>query len=154
MRAAASGTPESIDLLIEAGASVQQCAIDGSSALHYASGAGAGEGSDAAAASTTEMQTPEGQDTLPPAQLTPEQQALVAAMPPVVLLAITHLTVHMYQKRAEAAKLREDAQAIRDAEWAASAESWDPILLRGLIAHPGESAPMPLVGEDIKVASR
>ncbi len=27
--------------------------------------------------------------------------ALVAAMPPVVLLAITHLTVHMYQKRAE-----------------------------------------------------
>ncbi|WP_431712049.1 DUF2637 domain-containing protein [Glutamicibacter uratoxydans] len=33
--------------------------------------------------------------------------ALVAAMPPVVLLAITHLTVHMYQKKSEAAKLRE-----------------------------------------------
>lgn len=32
--------------------------------------------------------------------------ALVAAMPPVVLLAITHLTVHMYQKKAEAAELR------------------------------------------------
>lgn len=32
--------------------------------------------------------------------------ALVAAMPPIVLLAITHLTVHMYQKKSEAAKLR------------------------------------------------
>ncbi|GAA4365371.1 DUF2637 domain-containing protein [Paeniglutamicibacter cryotolerans] len=40
----------------------------------------------------------------------PLVSALVAAMPPVVLLAITHLTVHMYQKRAEAAELR----AIRD----------------------------------------
>jgi hypothetical protein len=36
----------------------------------------------------------------------PLVSALVAAMPPVVLLAITHLTVHMYQKKAEAAELR------------------------------------------------
>ncbi|MFI8412264.1 DUF2637 domain-containing protein [Paeniglutamicibacter gangotriensis] len=36
----------------------------------------------------------------------PVVSALVAAMPPVVLLAITHLTVHMYQKKAEAAELR------------------------------------------------
>lgn len=34
--------------------------------------------------------------------------ALVAAMPPVVLLAITHLTVHMYQKRADAAEANEE----------------------------------------------
>ena len=34
----------------------------------------------------------------------PVVSALVAAMPPVVLLAITHLTVHMYQKKAEAAE--------------------------------------------------
>ena len=36
--------------------------------------------------------------------------ALVAAMPPVVLLAITHLTVHMYQKKAEAAEMRAIAE--------------------------------------------
>ncbi|WP_313813970.1 DUF2637 domain-containing protein [Glutamicibacter sp.] len=36
----------------------------------------------------------------------PLVSALVAAMPPIVLLAITHLTVHMYQKKSEAAKLR------------------------------------------------
>ena len=36
----------------------------------------------------------------------PLVSALVAAMPPVVLLAITHLTVHMYQKKSEAAELR------------------------------------------------
>ncbi|MFL4480356.1 DUF2637 domain-containing protein [Paeniglutamicibacter sp. ORCA_105] len=36
----------------------------------------------------------------------PVVSALVAAMPPVVLLAITHLTVHMYQKKAEAAERR------------------------------------------------
>ncbi|QDY65211.1 DUF2637 domain-containing protein [Glutamicibacter halophytocola] len=36
--------------------------------------------------------------------------ALVAAMPPIVLLAITHLTVHMYQKKSEAAKLRADLE--------------------------------------------
>ncbi|MGL3807268.1 DUF2637 domain-containing protein [Paeniglutamicibacter sp. R2-26] len=40
----------------------------------------------------------------------PVVSALVAAMPPVVLLAITHLTVHMYQKKAEAAKLRAVAE--------------------------------------------
>ncbi|WP_245953478.1 DUF2637 domain-containing protein [Arthrobacter silvisoli] len=45
----------------------------------------------------------------------PMVSALVAAMPPVVLLAITHLTVHMYQKRAEAAELHR--------EWAAQAEA-------------------------------
>lgn len=32
--------------------------------------------------------------------------ALVAAMPPVVLLAITHLTVHKEQRKAEAAEQR------------------------------------------------
>lgn len=53
----------------------------------------------------------------------PVVSALVAAMPPVVLLAITHLTVHMYQKRAEAAQLRDEAQAVLDAEYAASAEA-------------------------------
>lgn len=37
--------------------------------------------------------------------------ALVAAMPPMVLLAITHLTVHMYQKRAEAPQLQEERTA-------------------------------------------
>lgn len=36
--------------------------------------------------------------------------ALVAAMPPIVLLAITHLTVHMYQKKSEAAKLRAELE--------------------------------------------
>lgn len=36
----------------------------------------------------------------------PVVSALVAAMPPVVLLAITHLTVHMYQKKEEAAERR------------------------------------------------
>ncbi|MDR2256506.1 MAG: DUF2637 domain-containing protein [Arthrobacter sp.] len=43
--------------------------------------------------------------------------ALVAAMPPVVLLAITHLTVHMYQKRAEvvtAKRLEAEAQWAED----------------------------------------
>ena len=34
--------------------------------------------------------------------------ALVAAMPPIVLLAITHLTVHMYQKKSWAAKIHAD----------------------------------------------
>lgn len=38
--------------------------------------------------------------------------ALVAAMPPVVLLAITHLTVHMYQKRAEVAHANEELLAL------------------------------------------
>jgi hypothetical protein len=37
--------------------------------------------------------------------------ALVAAMPPVVLLLITHLTVHMYQKRAEVVQEIEAEQA-------------------------------------------
>ena len=41
--------------------------------------------------------------------------ALVAAMPPVVLLAITHLTVHMYQKRAEVAQLHEEQAAVTEA---------------------------------------
>ena len=40
----------------------------------------------------------------------PVVSALVAAMPPVVLLAITHLTVHMYQKKAEAAEMRAIAE--------------------------------------------
>lgn len=40
----------------------------------------------------------------------PVVSALVAAMPPVVLLAITHLTVHMYQKKAEAAEMRAAAE--------------------------------------------
>jgi hypothetical protein len=40
----------------------------------------------------------------------PVVSALVAAMPPVVLLAITHLTVHMYQKKSEAAELRAAAE--------------------------------------------
>lgn len=40
----------------------------------------------------------------------PVVSALVAAMPPVVLLAITHLTVHMYQKKAEAAERRAAAE--------------------------------------------
>ncbi|GAA3708519.1 hypothetical protein GCM10022377_22900 [Zhihengliuella alba] len=48
----------------------------------------------------------------------PVVSALVAAMPPVVLLAITHLTVHMYQKRAEAAERRAHEQARLDAEQA------------------------------------
>ncbi|WP_251043932.1 DUF2637 domain-containing protein [Arthrobacter sp. ISL-48] len=45
----------------------------------------------------------------------PVVSALVAAMPPVVLLAITHLTVHMYQKRAEVAQLHEDLAALEEA---------------------------------------
>ncbi|GHD05294.1 DUF2637 domain-containing protein [Zhihengliuella salsuginis] len=53
----------------------------------------------------------------------PVVSALVAAMPPVVLLAITHLTVHMYQRRAEAAQLRDERQAVLDAEYAESAEA-------------------------------
>lgn len=40
----------------------------------------------------------------------PLVSALVAAMPPIVLLAITHLTVHMYQKKSEAAKLRAELE--------------------------------------------
>lgn len=40
----------------------------------------------------------------------PMVSALVAAMPPIVLLAITHLTVHMYQKKSEAAKLRAELE--------------------------------------------
>lgn len=62
----------------------------------------------------------------------PLVSALVAAMPPVVLLAITHLTVHMYQKRAEAAALRDerdarlaDAQAEADAALAADRAELD-----------------------------
>ncbi|GLB68944.1 hypothetical protein AHIS1636_33870 [Arthrobacter mangrovi] len=50
----------------------------------------------------------------------PLVSALVAAMPPVVLLAITHLTVHMYQKQAEVAQLRAEEQALAEAELAAS----------------------------------
>ena len=46
----------------------------------------------------------------------PVVSALVAAMPPVVLLAITHLTVHMYQKRAEAAQLRTELEAAAASE--------------------------------------
>lgn len=46
----------------------------------------------------------------------PLVSALVAAMPPVVLLAITHLTVHMYQKKSEAAKLREAYERDVEAE--------------------------------------
>ncbi|MCW2134263.1 DUF2637 domain-containing protein [Arthrobacter sp. VKM Ac-2550] len=49
----------------------------------------------------------------------PIVSALVAAMPPVVLLAITHLTVHMYQKRAEVAQQRAEEEAIAEAEAAA-----------------------------------
>lgn len=41
--------------------------------------------------------------------------ALVAAMPPVVLLLITHLTVHMYQKRAEVVEEIETAKAQQSA---------------------------------------
>lgn len=44
--------------------------------------------------------------------------ALVAAMPPVVLLAITHLTVHMYQKRAEVAQLHDEQAAREQASYA------------------------------------
>lgn len=40
----------------------------------------------------------------------PLVSALVAAMPPIVLLAITHLTVHMYQKKSEAGKLRAEME--------------------------------------------
>lgn len=40
-------------------------------------------------------------------EIPPVVSALVAAMPPVVLLAITHLTVHMYQKRAEVIQERQ-----------------------------------------------
>ncbi len=40
----------------------------------------------------------------------PLVSALVAAMPPIVLLAITHLTVHMYQKKSEAAKIRAEIE--------------------------------------------
>ncbi|WP_120522406.1 DUF2637 domain-containing protein [Arthrobacter celericrescens] len=47
----------------------------------------------------------------------PIVSALVAAMPPVVLLAITHLTVHMYQKRAEAAELHREWAAQEEAEY-------------------------------------
>jgi len=50
----------------------------------------------------------------------PLVSALVAAMPPVVLLAITHLTVHMYQKRAEVAQQRAEEQTLAEAELAAS----------------------------------
>ena len=46
----------------------------------------------------------------------PVVSALVAAMPPVVLLAITPLTVHMYQKRAEAAQLRTELEAAAASE--------------------------------------
>lgn len=48
----------------------------------------------------------------------PVVSALVAAMPPVVLLAITHLTVHMYQKRAEVAELHRERAAREQAELA------------------------------------
>ncbi|MBO1268573.1 DUF2637 domain-containing protein [Arthrobacter cavernae] len=48
----------------------------------------------------------------------PVVSALVAAMPPVVLLAITHLTVHMYQKRAEVAELHHEQAAQEQAELA------------------------------------
>ena len=51
----------------------------------------------------------------------PLVSALVAAMPPVVLLAITHLTVHMYQKKAEAAEQRAaadyDEQAVENEKY-------------------------------------
>ena len=46
----------------------------------------------------------------------PVVSALVAAMPPVVLLAITHLTVHMYQMRAAAAQQRAELEAVAAAE--------------------------------------
>ncbi len=46
----------------------------------------------------------------------PIVSALVAAMPPVVLLAITHLTVHMYQKRAEVAELHHERAVQEQAE--------------------------------------
>lgn len=48
----------------------------------------------------------------------PIVSALVAAMPPVVLLAITHLTVHMYQKRADVAELHRAQAAAEQAELA------------------------------------
>lgn len=48
----------------------------------------------------------------------PIVSALVAAMPPVVLLAITHLTVHMYQKRAEVAELHRQQAELERAELA------------------------------------
>ncbi|MDP9904621.1 DUF2637 domain-containing protein [Arthrobacter bambusae] len=70
----------------------------------------------------------------------PVVSALVAAMPPVVLLAITHLTVHMYQKRAEAAVLQREhitrgqAEPLRaDPERAALEEAYpapEPLALR------------------------
>jgi hypothetical protein len=53
----------------------------------------------------------------------PLVSALVAAMPPVVLLAITHLTVHMYQKRAEVAQLHEDLAALEQAHYTAAGEN-------------------------------
>ena len=49
----------------------------------------------------------------------PLVSALVAAMPPVVLLAITHLTVHMYQVRA-AVQLEE--RLAEEAAWQADEE--------------------------------
>lgn len=45
-------------------------------------------------------------------EIPPLVSALVAAMPPVVLLAITHLTVHMYQKRAEV--IQENQRAVEE----------------------------------------
>lgn len=49
----------------------------------------------------------------------PLVSALVAAMPPIVLLAITHLTVHMYQKKSEASKLRAEMEYDEEQENAA-----------------------------------
>lgn len=56
----------------------------------------------------------------------PLVSALVAAMPPVVLLAITHLTVHMYQKRAEVAQLHQDLAALNQAHHAPQPDEDSP----------------------------
>ena len=70
----------------------------------------------------------------------PVVSALVAAMPPVVLLAITHLTVHMYQMRAAAAQQRAEQEAVAAAEAEAQnqyADGYDA----GWLAAQAELAP-------------
>ena len=76
----------------------------------------------------------------------PLVSALVAAMPPVVLLAITHLTVHMYQKKSEAAKLREAYEFDAEAE---AAEKYGVAYDEGYQAAMGDaqSAESERVGE-------
>ena len=69
----------------------------------------------------------------------PIVSALVAAMPPVVLLAITHLTVHMYQKRAEVAELHREQAELEQSE-VAQAE-WERAALEEAYRAPEYRAP-------------